>query len=167
MKYLKKDGTLCSKVKGLILSLSNKQYQKLSNFYQGRTTHYNSMLDTDLFEINREKEEIVKNGFNPLVKAIVKINLFNPYVIKELEVIRKAREEAEENEAARQFEFNLMKQDAMIFLQDEKMQGIIDKHIQNSKGLQDAAWKLSNIARKKGINISKTAMYHVISKNLT
>ena len=87
--YLKKDGTLEKKAIELITNLRSGNYKKLSCFYSSRTTLYPMVLNSDLFDITSDKEVIVKEGFSPLTKAIVKINKANKYVeqtLKELEI---------------------------------------------------------------------------------
>ena len=86
--YLKKDGTLEKKAIELITILRGGKYVKLSNFYASQTTKYPMVLNSDLFDITSDKEVIVKEGFSPLTKAIIRINKENKYVaqmVKELE----------------------------------------------------------------------------------
>ena len=85
--YLKKDGTLEKKAIELITNLRSGQYRRLSDFYANRTTKYPTVLKSDLFDITSDKEVIVKEGFSPLTKAIVRINKDNKYVQQTLKEI--------------------------------------------------------------------------------
>ena len=85
--YLKKDGTLEKKAIELITNLKSGQYKKLSDFYASRTTKHPTVLKSDLFDITSDKEVIVKEGFSPLTKAIIRINKDNKYVQQTLKEI--------------------------------------------------------------------------------
>ena len=87
--YLKKDGTLEKKAIELITNLRSGQYKRLSDFYASRTTIYPMVLYSDLFDITSDKEVIVKSGFSPLTKAIIRINKDNKYVQQTLKEIEK------------------------------------------------------------------------------
>ena len=105
---LKKDGTLEKKAIELITNLRSGNYKKLSYFYSSRTTNYPMVLNSDLFCIVSDKEVIVKEGFSPLTKAIVRINKENKYVaqtLKDLEI-----KDIEEENAKKQAEENAKKQ---------------------------------------------------------
>ena len=87
--YLKKDGTLEKKAIELITNLRSGQYKKLSYFYASQTTKFPMVLNSELFCITTNKEVIVKEGFSPLTKAIIRINKDNKYVQQTLKEIEK------------------------------------------------------------------------------
>ena len=64
--------------------------RKLSDLYSSRSTNYHSIYNSDLFIINRKKEDIVAAGYSPLCKAIISLNESNPLVkqILQMEIER-------------------------------------------------------------------------------
>lgn len=164
MDYLKKDGTLVSKAIELISSLKNGKFCKLSDFYSSRSTNYPSVLNSDLFVISTSKIDIANAGYALTTKAVVKINSKNKYVVKavnELDAKQKAKEKADKEAKVK---FDKMVKEAKVFIKENKdlVANIKSKHDSNSKGLQQVAWKLSNRAGDKGLNITKTAFYHAL-----
>lgn len=176
MEYLKKDGTLVAKAVELIdSSLKSGEFKKLSDFYSSRSTNYPSLLNTDLFIISSNKQDISDAGFAPTTKSVVKLNMKNKYVLKALKDIsvkqksdNKAKKEAEKK-------FAQMVKEAKVFIKNNKE--LVDKLKNNvkekrnpiykregfsSQELQDVAWKLQNRAKDKGFMISKTAFHHAL-----
>ena len=162
--YLKKDGTLEKKAIELITNLRSGNYKKLSYFYSSRTTFYPMVLNSDLFDITSDKEVIVKEGFSPLTKAIVRINKENKYVeqtLKELEI-----KDIEEENAKKQAEerFKKMVSEAKKFISENKelIEKMKSQHKDNSKGLQKIAWYLSLETSKSNFFVSKTAFFYAL-----
>ena len=164
MEYLKKDGTLVSKAVELINSLRNGKYRKLSDFYSSRSTNYPSILNSDLFVISSNKTDIANSGFAPTTKNVVKINTKNKYVAKAIKEIEAKQKAAEKAEKEAEKKFSEMVKSARIFIKENKelVDNIKSKHNGNSKGLQQVAWKLSNRAVDKGLNITKTAFFNAL-----
>ena len=73
-----------------------------------------------------------------------------------------AQKEIEHQESIANFEKMKLMAKEFIQANPEKVEKYKAKHGTNSKGLQIAAWKLSNIANGKGLKISKTAFHHAL-----
>lgn len=166
--YLTKSGDLIKiakdKLKGFYSYGGKGGFKKLSEFYTSRTTNVASVFFTDLFIISHDKTEIVKAGFNSTVKAVVKPNEKNKYVSKYLAELKKEQKEAQKKKVETEKKFAKMVKDAKSFIKENKtlVTSLKSKHPNNSKGLQDVAWKLSNRAANTGLQISKTAFYHAL-----
>jgi len=95
--------------------------RRLSDFYQSRTTNYGKIFDSEIFVITDDKREIVKKGFNPLVKKIIFLDKTNPKVksyLKKLAIEQTQAEELE-NEKIRTFKVEVLT--AITFIKVNKL----------------------------------------------
>lgn len=150
-------------IKKLSLFAEINQWRKLSDFYNRKTTNLAGVFFSDLFTISYNKEEIVKNGFNSLVRAIIKPNENNPVVVDffiQKEINNKNAEIAKLAEKEK-FDNKVIEAKKYILEHSEKVNHLIEKHGITSKGLQIVAWKLSNYTIGENY-ITKTQFYHAL-----
>ena len=151
--YLNRDGKLNSKAQENLIACE-RGYQKLSNFYNSRTTTYASVLNSDLFIRITNKEEIIQKGFDCRVKCIISANYSNTHVIdffNELNIQREKQKESE-LEAERIFK-SQVKSCKIEILNDERFQKYIKNQREKGSSERTIAWKLTSSTIKP--NLSK------------
>ena len=151
-KYLNKDGSLTLIAQKNLISCESG-FQELSNFYNSRMTNYASVLDSDLFVIIKNKEEIIQKGFDCRVKRIMSPNFENPYVVEFFKQLNIKREKAQEIKREDERIYNLQVEACKKEIEANE---IIKKFIKGKreKGEKDRtiAWKLSSTSRKPNLS---------------
>ena len=162
MKTVKLNGELISKAVELIEELT--LWRKLSDFYNSRSTTYCSLLDSDLFEICRDSDMIVKLGFDKRVKAIVIANTKNKLVKQQIAKYKAENKRIKQIQDEKELAFKNEKKSAKIFMSENKELVKSLKSINGSslKGEQKTAWILSLRASNKGLSISKRAFFYAL-----
>jgi hypothetical protein len=151
-KYLNKDGSLTLIAQKNLISCESG-FQKLSNFYNRKTTNYASVLDSDLFVKITNKEEIIQKGFDCRVKCIISPNFENPYVVEFFKQLNIEREKKYEFEKEDERIYNLQVEACKKEINASE---VLQKFIKNKreKGEKDRtiAWKLSSTSRKPNLS---------------
>ena len=151
-KYLNKDGSLTLIAQKNLISCESG-FQKLSNFYNRKTTNYASVLDSDLFVIIKNKEEIIQKGFDCRVKGIISANYNNIHVVEFFKQLNNEREKKYEFEKEDERIYNLQVEACKKEIEANE---IIKKFIKEKRGKGEKdrtiAWKLSSTSRKPNLS---------------
>lgn len=150
-KYLNKDGALTLIAQKKLISLENG-FEKLSKFYNSRSTKCASVLFSDLFVRIYDKETIISKRFDCRVRCIISPNFENPHVIEFFKQLNIERKKAQEFKREEKSLYDLQ---VKACKKEIKSNCVIQKFIKDKreKGEKDRtiAWKLSSSTRKPNL----------------
>lgn len=162
-KYLNKDGELNLIAQQKLISCESG-FQKLSNFYNRRSTKCASVLFSDLFVRIYDKEIIVSKKFDCRVKCIISPNYENPYVVEFFEYLNIERKKAQEFKREDERIYNLQVEACKEKIEaSEILQNFIKTKREKGEKDRTIAWKLSSKTRKPNLSeYSVKVIYNTI-----
>lgn len=161
--YLNKNGGLNLIAQQKLISCESG-FQKLSNFYNRRSTKCASVLYSDLFVRIFDKETIVSKGFDCRVRCIIAPNFDNPVVVDYFKQLNIERKKAQEFKREEEHIYNLQVEACKKEINaSERLQKFIKEKREKGEKDRTIAWKLSSSTRKPNLsNFSVKVIYNTI-----